>query len=66
MRLLGRGKDEEFVDYLLDEAHLERLEKASGLGQCSVFLGSQVDTKEGRFFSRRRSTGSSWTTSGRS
>ena len=40
--------DEEWVDKLLDELHLERSEKQYTLGQLAIFLGVWVDTHEGR------------------
>lgn len=40
--------DEEFVDKLLDELHMERSEKENFLGQLAIFLGVWVDTHEGR------------------
>ena len=40
--------DEEFVDRLLDELHMERSEKQFVLGQAAVFLGVWIDTHEGR------------------
>jgi hypothetical protein len=39
--------DEEFVDKLLDELHLERSEKQNVLGQLAIFLGVWVDTHAG-------------------
>ena len=40
--------EEEFVDALLDELHIERSEKSSCIGQEAVFLGVIINTHEGR------------------